>query len=352
MQRYRWALVAVLAFVAIVVVYALASGSSAGLKTGPSAIASEKDRQPAPELTGLAGWVNSPPLSIHGLRGKVVLVDFWTFSCVNCIRTIPHTQALVDRYGQDGLVVIGVHSPEFDFEKVPANVQAAVARDKVTWPVALDSDMRTWNAFSNRYWPAQYLIDRSGNIAYTHFGEGDDAATDHAVSTLVGVAHGTPAASTEIPGSQTPELYAGSARGTLADGAQYGPSGQPTSYPDASGAPRDRNAIFVSGEWIDGGEYLEAASAGHVRVRYRAHDVYVVAGTAGSPVSAAVHLDGRPVSADMSGAALESSGVASAGSVIVNRTDLFHMVTNSGTDEHVIDIAVPKGFRLYTFTFG
>ena len=120
------------------------------------------ERHPAPDFTGIDGWLNSTPLTLAGLRGKVVLVDFWTFSCVNCVRTIPHLKVLYDAYKSQGFVIVGVHSPEFDFEKIPANVAAAVTRLGVTWPVAIDSQMATWSAYQNQFWPAEYLLDQQG----------------------------------------------------------------------------------------------------------------------------------------------------------------------------------------------
>src|SRR4030088_62711 len=168
MSRYRWALTGLVVAAALAVVLTSALHStpqSASTGTGSAALVPVDQRTAAADFTGLDGWLNSPPLSLSGLHGKVVLVDFWTFSCVNCVRTIPHLQHLEQTYSTRGLVIVGVHSPEFDFEKVRANVAAAVQRFGVSWPVALDSQMNTWNAYSNQYWPAEYLIDQSGRIA-------------------------------------------------------------------------------------------------------------------------------------------------------------------------------------------
>src|SRR5580704_10282908 len=191
-HRYRWTLGAVLAVVAALAVGVAVTHPSAdpgGGGTGGAPTASlvpEGDRRPVPDFTGIRQWINSPPLHRDQLRGSVVLVDFWTFSCVNCTRTIPHLRALLDRYRDRGLVIVGVHSPEFDFEKDPANVAAAVRRLGVTWPVALDSAMATWNAYGNQYWPAEYLVDRQGRLAYVHAGEGEYAGTESAVLQLLG----------------------------------------------------------------------------------------------------------------------------------------------------------------------
>src|SRR5262249_2202352 len=137
----------------------------------------------APALDS-TGWINSSPLTTADLRGKVVLYDFWTYSCINCQRTFPYLRSWYDRYRSAGLVIVGIHSPEFDFEHVRSNVEAAVKRYDVTWPVALDNDMKIWDAFANQYWPADYLADRQGKIRYTHFGEGDYTNTENVIRSL------------------------------------------------------------------------------------------------------------------------------------------------------------------------
>ena len=145
-----------------------------------------RDLGAAPELAGLSNWINSKPLTLRQLRGKVVLVDFWTYSCINCLRTLPHVKAWYRTYEKDGLVVLGVHTPEFAFEHVPSNVRGAVRRLGITYPVALDNDYKTWNAFQNQYWPAKYLIDRRGHLRYVHFGEGEYDTTEARIRTLLG----------------------------------------------------------------------------------------------------------------------------------------------------------------------
>ncbi|HET9050102.1 MAG TPA: redoxin domain-containing protein, partial [Candidatus Dormibacteraeota bacterium] len=313
-----------------------------------------------PEFTGIQGWVNSSPLTIAGLRGSVVLVDFWTFSCVNCTRTFPHIHALVDTYGHAGLVVVGVHSPEFDFEKDPANVRAAVQRLGVTWPVALDPDMETWGAWGNQYWPAEYLVDRQGRVAYANFGEGAYDETAAAVASLVGTS-ATPSAMPSSVAAQaptagtTPELYAGSEAATqhgdpgLGDGEQYGAPGTVVDYPASAAPAKQRDHIELGGPWTDRAQYVVSGGAGHIRLRFHARDVYVVAGSdGGSPVTLTVALDGAPVPAAQAGAALGPAGA----SFSVGPDDLYNVLRQVGGGDHVIDIAVPQGLRLYTFTFG
>ncbi|MDR7047951.1 thiol-disulfide isomerase/thioredoxin [Duganella sp. 3397] len=141
--------------------------------------------QPAPALAGIDRWLNSPPLSIAQLRGKVVLVDFWTYTCIHCIRTLPHVQAWHARYRDQGLVVVGVHTPEYPVERSTANVQAAITRFGITYPVAQDNGYQTWQAYNNRYWPAVYLVNKRGQIVYQHFGEGAYAETEKTIRALL-----------------------------------------------------------------------------------------------------------------------------------------------------------------------
>lgn len=139
----------------------------------------------APEFTGLSNWFNSEPLTISALRGKVVLVDFWTYGCSNCVNTLPHVTQLYAKYKDRGLVVVGIHTPEFPFERSAGNVQTALKRHGITYPVAQDNDSKTWDAYRNKYWPAQYIIDQTGNVVYTHAGEGAYDEMDRIVGKLL-----------------------------------------------------------------------------------------------------------------------------------------------------------------------
>lgn len=139
----------------------------------------------APDFTGISNWFNSAPLTLPGLRGKVVLVDFWTYGCINCVRTLPHVTQLYAKYKDKGLVVVGVHTPEFPFERSASNVQAALKRHGITYPVAQDNESATWNAYRNQYWPAQYIIDQNGHIAFTHAGEGAYDEIDRIIGKLI-----------------------------------------------------------------------------------------------------------------------------------------------------------------------
>ena len=140
----------------------------------------------APNFVGISNWFNSPPLDIASLRGKVVLVNFWTYGCVNCVNALPHVTALYDKYKARGFVVVGVHTPEFPFERSAGNVQAALKRHGITYPVAQDNDSKTWNAYRNRYWPAQYIVDQNGRIVFQHAGEGQYKEIERTVAGLLG----------------------------------------------------------------------------------------------------------------------------------------------------------------------
>lgn len=166
---------------------ALAAASVAAWpEAWPSAVAQDRASGPAPEFAGAGRWFNAPPQSLADLRGKVVLVEFWARECINCIHVLPHTRALHERYAGDGLVVIGVHTPEYDEERDPAALQAAIRQYGIDWPVLADNDYRVWNAYGNRYWPALYLIDRDGRLVYSHFGEGNYDETERRIRALLG----------------------------------------------------------------------------------------------------------------------------------------------------------------------
>lgn len=178
----------------------------------------------APEFSGITHWINSPPLTMKGLRGKVVLIDFWTYSCINCLRALPHVTHWYDTYKDKGLVIVGVSTPEFDFEKKTANVEKAVTHFGIHYPVAQDNDMATWNAWSNRFWPAEYLVDQHGNVVLHHYGEGHYLEMENAIRKLLGMeplTEGMAAANLGNIGS--PEMYLGSARvANLANAKPFG----------------------------------------------------------------------------------------------------------------------------------
>lgn len=357
MNRYRWALAvaiaAVIAAVGLVAVFQPSPADQGTASGSKDVLIPVADRQQAPEFTGITGWINSPPLQLGTRHTGATLIDFWTYSCVNCVRTLPGLASLFARYGANGLEIVSVHSPEFDFERNPDNVRQAVSRLRVTWPVALDPDMATWNAWSNQYWPAEYLVDSSDRIAYVHFGEGDEATLEAAVRELIGAPTGTAAGLKEnLPGTGiSPELYAGGQtsqqhRTPLGDGEVLDPSGAVVDLPATAAPAVQRDAIEVSGPWRDRGDRLESAGPAHVRLRFHARELYVVAGSSAGPLRVTVSLDGRAVDPGASGPAVGD------GSATVAASDLYHLLSALPAGDHVLDLSVPAGFNLYTFTFG
>ncbi|HEX4774084.1 MAG TPA: redoxin family protein [Candidatus Saccharimonadales bacterium] len=299
----------------------------------------------APELQGLTNWINSPPLSLQQLHGKVVLVDFWTFSCINCIRSIPFVESWYQNYKDAGLVIIGVNTPEFAFEHDPANVAAAVKQDGITYPVTLDNNYQTWNAFQNNSWPADYLIDKSGNIRYVSLGEGDYDKTEQAIQVLLGVNKSlkTAAYSVPITSSQTPETYFGTNRAMNYTGS-----------PTLGGGTFDFQAAnsLASNNWTLGGgwsispEYITSNDANAtLHFNVTAKNVYVVAGTTNNqPAQVGVGLP--------TAQAGQYGSDVSNGKVNISGSRLYHIVSLNQVGSTTVTLTVPKNVSLYTFTFG
>jgi cytochrome c biogenesis protein CcdA/thiol-disulfide isomerase/thioredoxin len=298
-----------------------------------------KDFGPAPNFTGISTWINTPggkPLTLPKLRGKVVLVDFWTYSCVNCIRTLPYLKAWDARYRKAGLVIVGVHTPEFAFEHVVSNVRHAVSEHDIRYPVAIDNDYGTWNAWSNQYWPADYLIDKRGHVRSAHFGEGAYDLTEHDIRTLLGEpAEGQMARPTNVVTPsvdvQTPETYLGTFRAAgyhqqLAPGRDhdYGP-----------GSQVELNQVELAGRWKVEKESIVAGQGAILRFRYLAPRIYLVAAPPAHAVTLGVAVDGRRRA-----------------SVKVPRDDLYQLAHIAGPGSHLLALSVPAGTRLYSFTFG
>jgi cytochrome c biogenesis protein CcdA/thiol-disulfide isomerase/thioredoxin len=240
---------------------------------------------PAPEITGISRWINSEPLTLRELRGKVVLIDFWTYSCINCLRTLPHVKAWYRTYRDRGLVVIGVHTPEFAFEHVAGNVSDAVRRLDIGYPVALDNDYATWNAYQNQYWPAKYLIDRQGRLRTYHFGEGEYTTTEAQIRTLLGESAAALPVAAELSDptpriALTPETYLGyqrlarfAARSIRPD--QFGQY----SFPSRRLQPDE---LAYAGSWKVGAEQIVAGQDARLRLRFTAQRVHLVLGGRGS----------------------------------------------------------------------
>jgi thiol-disulfide isomerase/thioredoxin len=329
----------------------VAAGSNPSSISGSVNVNNLPVEQLTPPLNA-KGWINSPPLTAASLKGKVVLYDIWTYSCINCVRTFPYIRAWYDRYKSDGLVVVGVHSPEFDFEKVHSNVEGAVKRLDVTWPVALDDDMTIWNEFNNQYWPADYVADRTGHLRYSHFGEGDYDNTENVLRSLLGVPASVPRASQSVTPETAsgqpvnPETYLDVQHGQV--NAQLGLK----VYPAASRLVPPATAL--EGAWTGSNEKMTAAAIGStVALGARAQSVNMVLGSAtGKRVDAVVTLDGGPVPANRRGASLH---LDASGRTVVSVTapDMYRLVVAPGVENHQISVVAEEpGLEAYSFTFG
>ena len=304
----------------------------------------------APEFTGIDNWLNTQPLTMASLRGKVVLVDFWTYSCINCIRTLPYVESWYQKYGPEGFVVVGVHTPEFAFEHDSGNVAAAIARFGITYPVAQDNEYATWTAYNNEYWPADYLIDAGGHIRDTHFGEGNYLQTEISIRTLLSEAGSAalprPATSAAPPpfiASETGETYLGVARGVqLADHFST-PSGK-GQYAFPAQLPQDKFAL--SGSFDGQQDYVTALEAGDkLEMSFYARDVYLVL-AADTPVPVTVKISGAQ------GVGM-SEDVGADGSMVIGAARLYHLVHLDTANPGIVTITFnAPGARAYAFTFG
>jgi cytochrome c biogenesis protein CcdA/thiol-disulfide isomerase/thioredoxin len=291
----------------------------------------------APGFAGIADWLNTPgdrPLSLASLRGKVVLVDFWTYSCINCIRTLPHLRAWYAAYRKDGLVIVGVHTPEFAFEHVLGNVRNAVHDLHVTWPVALDDSYATWTAYGNQYWPADYLIDKSGRIRDYHFGEGAYGETEQAIRSLLGESGASMPQAAPVPDEtptevQTPESYLGTARLARYVGSPIRPNVS-ADYTFASTLPQ--NDLTYAGTWTVGPQQIVAGLGARIRLHFVARYVYLVLGGKGTVQTL---LDGKP-----------------ARTIRVTSDRLYTLVSGSAAREGQLELRFSPGVDAYAFTFG
>jgi cytochrome c biogenesis protein CcdA/thiol-disulfide isomerase/thioredoxin len=291
------------------------------------------DYGPAPDFGGISRWFNSRPLTMAQLRGKVVLIDFWTYSCINCLRTLPHLEAWDRMYRSKGLVIVGVHTPEFAFESVPSNVGGAVKRLGVRYPVALDPNYDTWNRYGNQYWPAEYLIDRQGNIRRAHFGEGSYNETEGAIRTLLGEKPASPA-SDRLPdptpsGPLTPETYLGYARIDRFTGSKLYPDKEHAyAFPPALG----KDDWAYDGRWRVGAQRALAGEGAALRLRYYARKVYIVLGGHGT---VQVLVDGKPRQ-----------------TIPVTQDKLYTVVDENEIHEALLELRFTPGVQAYSFTFG
>ena len=332
---------------------------AAGAPTGTSRLPVEGT---LPSLSGAVEWLNSPPLSAEALRGKVVLVDFWTYSCINCLRSLPTIKAWAEKYKDQGLVVIGVHAPEFAFERDPANVRRAVKDLGIAYPVAIDNDYAIWRAFENEYWPAHYFIDAEGRIRYHHFGEGDYARSEAVIQDLLAEAGKTdvPTGIVQVQGTgalaapddqdmDSPETYVGYTRAENFASAGGEVADQPQDYT----APKQPglNQWGLDGRWKVGDEKAELDGAtGGISYRFHARDLHLVLGPGaeGKPVRFRVTLDGGPPGDDH-GADTDALGQ---GTVTDQR--LYQLVRQRhGVGDHLFRIEfLDPHVQAFAFTFG
>lgn len=318
-------------------------------------------QQTLPDISGATSWLNSPPLNRDQLKGKVVLIDFWTYSCINCLRSLPYLRAWDAQYKASGLVIIGVHTPEFDFERNPANIQKALRKFGITYPVAVDSNHRIWDAFHNQYWPAHYLIDATGKVRFHHFGEGDYEQSERWIRQLLKERNGA-----QMPPVAPPQPAASGAE-AAADGAELN---SPETYigyqraerfASAGGLQPDRAQIYsapaspmrnqwgFNGLWSDREqEAVLNAPHGSILFRFHARDLHLVLGSGARPVRFRIRIDGRAPGADH-GVDCDEQGVGT-----VSEERLYQLVRQHGTiKDRTFEIEfLDPGVRAFAFTFG
>jgi thiol-disulfide isomerase/thioredoxin len=303
----------VAAAVVAVAVGAVIFAANSSVKAPPVDVKHLSKYGAAPALHA-EGWINSPPLTPAKLSGKVVLYDFWTYSCINCQRTIPYLRSWFDRYRADGLVIVGVHTPEFDFEKVHKNVEAAAKRLDVTWPIALDDNERIWNAFENYSWPADYFADRTGQIRYKHIGEGDYSEAENVIRKLLGVPASAPRASAVTHGDRAsgPDINPETYLGTLRNSEQQWRTIHAGTYDYSASGTGSLTfpGVALIGRWTGTSEYIRSEStAASILLRLHAREVnLVMATTTGKPIDAVVELDGHPIPVADRGASVHEDG--------------------------------------------
>lgn len=302
---------------------------------------------PAPEIHGIDAWLNSSPLKLSTLQGKVVLIDFWTYSCINCLRTLPYLKHWDKQYRAKGLVIIGVHTPEFDFEKKLDNVQNAVKRAQITYPIALDNQFQTWRAYDNHYWPAHYLINKEGKVVYVHYGEGDYEIMDNNIRYLLGM-RGLPATTPQgietTAYFQTPETYLGYARANIL--------AAPTLKHDELASYQfpenlDPDAWALQGAWlVNADKVIAMADKAALKIHFRGHKVFVVVGNdEGEPQQLKLLLNGKPISQSAEGKDVHES------KLVVDKSGIYELLAG-GEGQGILELIVEApGLAFYTFTF-
>jgi thiol-disulfide isomerase/thioredoxin len=311
----------------------------------------------APELASGMQWLNSKPLAMKELKGKVVLLDFWTYSCVNCLRTLPYLKQWHKKYSGRGLVIIGVHSPEFGFEKKPENVAAAVEALGVKYPVVLDSDYRVWNAWKNAWWPRKLLIDAPGVVRYDHVGEGSYEETEAQIVKLLKEAN--PALKIEEKAAKgkpergavcyptTAELYCGYSRGAIGNREGYGEE-RIAEYADEG--RHEEGKIYLQGSWLAREEYAyHTGKAGHIQIKFRASTVNAVMSSE-KPCELEVTVDGKPLTKENAGSDVVVERDRSF--IRVREPRMYNIIRLKRHATREVRLSAKGPFYIYAYTFG
>ena len=306
-----------------------------------------------PEIKGHV-WIGSEPITLDDLSGKVVLIDFWTYSCINCLRTLPYLREWHKKYKDDGLVIIGIHTPEFEFEMDPVNVEKAIKEYDITWPVLLDNEKENWDNFENQYWPAKYLTDTKGDIVYTHFGEGASADTERKIRELLGMNNPDTKEDWEVNehkhgatcGVATPETYCGYMRGNLMNDLGYGEDVEEVYV--KSDLPLEEGRIQLEGKFFATEEYVESRDPkAELSLLCRGSEINLVLSPVGKESSVEILWNGKPLTKEIRG-----EDVTEDSSVIINRPGLFRIIKSKNAVEGTITIRPGSGkFRAHAFTF-
>jgi thiol-disulfide isomerase/thioredoxin len=314
----------------------------------------------APELVGIANYLNTTPEELQiEMEGKVILYDIWTYSCINCIRTLPYITAWDDKYSDQGLLIIGIHSPEFEFEKDPYNVEMAIEKHGIAYPVVMDNDMETWKAFENRYWPRKYIADHEGYLRYDHIGEGAYQESEKVIQQLLqeraaalGIQVDSASTLVDIEEFQhsvfrTPELYFGykfaQNRNQLGSEEGFQP-GKIISYFEPEKI--DLHKFYPIGDWKNYEDSMELTSeTGSIKLLYNAKEVNIVTE---NNAELEIFLDGEPLPVEYSG-----HGITNGNILQVTEAGLYNIISSDSSASHLIEINVKgKGFQIFTFTFG
>jgi thiol-disulfide isomerase/thioredoxin len=331
-------------------------------------LAAEAARQGprAPEFPAGLKWLNSPPLTVNGLKGKVLLVDFWEYTCVNCVRTLPYLKTWQERYADKGLVIVGVHTPEFAFAREEANVARAVKEFGLKYPIVNDRDYQVWNRYDNHYWPAKYLFDANGILRYHHFGEGGYGDTEEAIQKLLREVKPSvalpkilePIRGEDRPGAVcypvTPEIYVGYQRGQIGNREGYTPD-RTVTFKDP-GAHQD-GLVYAHGAWRNEAESLRharatAAPEDYIAIRYHALEVNsVMKPEEGKPLTVIVTQNGAPVRPGDKGADLRYDAQGRS-YVLVDEPRMYRLIKNAAFGSYDLKLAcAAEGLGVYSFTF-